>query len=306
MNVIKCLRVVLKPFGLAVVMGVGLSLGAQAYSPKPDLTAAGTIATLKTDANSSPVYGETYNLGPTGLRGWIYRDPNNTGQEGLITAQDRQILITHVGANTPASASGLLAVDDVILGVKAGSGTAPAFTSDCRKAFGQAIGEAETAANAGVLSLLRWRAGTATTTVSITLPVMGDYADTAPYNCPKSALILANAIIKLNQASLSGGWTGAVNGLALLAAVKPGDANYAAVQTKLQTYARSLAPSDLVLTGCDTWDWGYIGLFLSEYYLRRVEDGNPDASVVHGINEYTVALAKGQSKYGTFGHGGAE
>ena len=28
--------------------------------------------------------------------------------------------------------------------------------------------------------------------------------------------------------------------------------------------------------------------------------------MLHGINEYTVGLAKGQSKYGTFGHGGAE
>ena len=45
-----------------------------AYSPKPDLTAAGAIATLKTDTNASPVYGETYNLGATGLRGWIFID----------------------------------------------------------------------------------------------------------------------------------------------------------------------------------------------------------------------------------------
>jgi autotransporter-associated beta strand protein len=299
----------LKPRPAITAISLGLLLGfsapVRAYSPKPDLTAAGVIATLKTDANSSPVYGETYNLGPTGLRGWIYRDPNNMGQEGLITAQDRQILVTVVGAGTPAA--GVLAVDDVILGVRGGSGPVSAFTSDCRKAFGVAIGAAETVANAGVLGLLRWRAGT-TTEVSITLPanVRESYTDTAPYNCPKSSQILANAIAKLSQESLSGGWTGAAKGLALLAAVKPGDANYAAVQTKLQTYARSVAPANLHLTGCDTWNWGYLGTFLGEYYLRTVEDGNPDASVLHGISEYTVALAKGQSKYGTFGHGGAE
>ena len=295
---------------ISLALLLGFSSGALAYSPKPDLTAAGVIATLKTDANSSPVYGETYNLGPTGLRGWIYRDPNNMGQEGLITAQDRQILVTLVGAGTPAA--GVLAADDVILGVRGGSGPVAAFSSDCRKAFGVAIGEAETVANAGVLSLLRWRAGT-TTEVSITLPanVRGSYTDTAPYNCPKSSQILANAIAKLSQESLSGGWTGAAKGLALLAAVPPGvtpaeQALYATVQTKLQTYARSVASPTLHLTGCDTWNWGYLGTFLGEYYLRTVEDGNPDASVLHGINEYTVALAKGQSKYGTFGHGGAE
>ena len=91
--------------------------GLHAYSPMPDLTAAGAIATLKTDPNSSPLYGETYNLGPTGLRGWIYIDRNNVGAEGLQTAQSRQILVTV--ASTPASA--VLAVDDVILGAMAGS-----------------------------------------------------------------------------------------------------------------------------------------------------------------------------------------
>ncbi|MCX6878404.1 MAG: DUF6288 domain-containing protein [Verrucomicrobia bacterium] len=276
----------------------GLAL---AYSPMPDLTAAGAIAALKIDSNSSPVYSESYNLGPTGLRGWIYIDRNNTGQEGLITAQSRQILVKV--ASAPGNA--VLAVDDVILGaMAASSGTVPLFASDCRKAFGVVIGEAEKT-GAGTLRVKRWRAGT-TTDVSIPITIMGEYSATAPYNCPKSALILTNAITKLNQETLSGDWTGAASGLALLAAVKPGDANYTAVQAKVQTFARSLAPASLHLTGCDTWGWGYIGTFLGEYFLRTVADGSPDTTVLHGINEYTVGLAKGQSKYGTFGHGGAE
>jgi hypothetical protein len=49
-------------------MLLAISGSVQAYSPKPDLTAAGAIAALKTDANSSPTYDCTYNLGPTGLR----------------------------------------------------------------------------------------------------------------------------------------------------------------------------------------------------------------------------------------------
>jgi autotransporter-associated beta strand protein len=290
----------------AVVLGVVLGASAQAYLPKPDLTAAGAIAALKADAlldapQSSPPYGESYNLGPTGLRGWIYIDRNNVGGEGLITAQSRQILVTV--ASAPGSA--VLAVDDVILGaMAASSGTVPLFAGDCRKAFGVAIGNAEKT-GAGTLRVKRWRAGT-TTDVNIPITIMGDYADTAPYACPKSALILANAITKLNQEALSGGWTGACSGLALLAAVKPGDANYSTVQAKLQNLAHAMAPEDLGLTGCDTWGWGYVNIFLSEYYLRTVADGSPDANVLHGIHEYTVGLAKGQSKYGTFGHGGAE
>ena len=295
------------------LLGVGSFISkVQAYSPKPDLIAAGVIAALKTDTNSSPLYAESYNLGPTGLRGWMYRDPANMGQEGLQTNQDRQILITAVGAGTPASSAGL-AVDDVILGVKAGSGTAlaypaDAFTTDARKAFGAAITEAETTAKAGVFRILRWRAGVFSE-VQLNLPAIGDYTATAPYNCPKSAAVLAAAIARLDSEtanSMSGGWSDAAKALALMAAVKPADANYNAVRQKLQNYARNIAPANLSLSGCDTWNWGYMNIFLSEYYLRSVADGAPDATVLSGINKYTTALAKGQSKYGTFGHGGAE
>jgi hypothetical protein len=94
--------------------------------------------------------------------------------------------------------------------------------------------------------------------------------------------------------------------LALLAIIVPADANYAAVQTRLRNYARGLTPANLTLNECNTWNWSYIGIFLSEYYLCSVEDGLPDTSVLSGINKYTVGLAKAQSKYGTFGHGGAQ
>ena len=111
---------------------------AQAFSPNPDLTVAGAIATLKTDTNSSPLYSETYNLGATGLRGWIYIGGGN-GQDGTITVSSRQILVTV--ASAPGNA--VLAVDDVILGAMAGSsGIVPLFASDARKAFGAAIGDA--------------------------------------------------------------------------------------------------------------------------------------------------------------------
>ena len=42
------------------------------HAAAPDLTAAGVIASLKSNASySSRPYSDTYNLGPTGLRGWI-------------------------------------------------------------------------------------------------------------------------------------------------------------------------------------------------------------------------------------------
>lgn len=285
---------------------VFLSLPVHAVSPNSDLTVTGAIATLKADASASPVYSQTYNLGPTGLRGWIYIDRNNMGADGLQTAQSRQILITV--ASTPGSA--VLAVDDVILGaIGAPTGTAvPAFTSDCRKAFGSAITDAEKT-GAGNLRIKRWRAGT-TTDEDIPMAIMEDYTATAPYSCPKSDAILAAARNKLvsdllaNSSFLNDDFAGAVNALALLAGVAPGyvhptqpSATYGYVQTRLQTYARSLASTGPTRHGLDVWAWGYEGIFLAEYYLST-----NDANVLPGIQQFAVTLAQSQSMYGTFGH----
>lgn len=123
--------------------------------------------------------------------------------------------------------------------------------------------------------------------------------------CSSMPDLTAAGLIAALKTAPSGGRTGAFSGLAWLAAVKPGGANDAAVQPKLQTFARSLAPTNLTLTGCDPWNRGSVGVLLSEDYLRTVADGSPDATVRHGIHEYTVRLAKGQSQSGTIGHGGA-
>ncbi|MEI7955989.1 MAG: DUF6288 domain-containing protein, partial [Verrucomicrobiota bacterium] len=292
-------------FLAALSLGV-LALSTSVQAAPPDLTATGVIAALKADdmlatPRYSPRYSQTYNLGPTGLRGWICISSGNVGPDDIITGESRQILVTV--ASTPGSA--VLAVDDVILGAMVGSsGSVPLFASDSRKAFGAAIGDAENT-GAGTLRVKRWRAGT-TTDVNIAITIMGNYADTAPYSCAKSALILANARTSLvNQLLadsnfLTNDYAGSIKGLALLAGVTSGDANYATVQTRLQTFARTLAATPPVPSGLYVWDWGYIGTFLGEYYLST-----GDANVLTGINNYTVALAKVQSRYGTYGHGGA-
>ncbi len=295
------------------LVGIFLALAPPlAQAAAPDLTEAGVIAALKvTPGYSSSPYNETYNLGATGLRGWIY---DGGGQShaavlGLTTDLSRQILITV--ASTPGSE--VLTVDDVILGAMAGStGTVPNFTSDSRKAIGAAISDAEKT-GAGTLRVKRWRDGDITD-VNIAMTVLGNYTATAPYDCPKSTQILANARTKLvaelladpNFLSTTGyTYSGAIKGLALMAGVVPGDANYSTVQTRLQSFAQALTPENLKLYGCDTWNWAYVNIFLSEYYLRSVEADSPDAGVLAGINKYTVAMAKGQSRYGTFGHGGS-
>ncbi len=235
----------------------------------------------------------TYNLGPTGMRGWIDNGwPETPAQDGYTAFAPYQILVTAVGAGTPAA--GALAVNDVILGASAGTGAVPLFTSDARKSLGLAIGAAE--AGNGILSFKRWRAGT-TTDVSITLPVMGAYSDTAPYNCPKTTLIMNNAASRLAQRINTYGWgkdgPGSINALALLAT---GNATYLPM---LQTYARSIAPAtlDLERNPIDAWSC-YQSVFLAEYYMLT-----NDAQVFHGLSEYVIYAAKHTSMFGTAGHG---
>lgn len=263
---------------LLIVMTLALMGPLRAGEAPPDLT-----------QNRQVERKETYNLGATGLRGWIYTKAasNLDGIQGRTTTASRQILVTHVGAKSPAD--GVLQVDDVILGV----GGKP-FADDARKTIAVAIQEAEKEANKGVLKLTRWRAGK-TEEVQLRLNVMGSYSDTAPYTCPKSKRIFDQACTVLAKEPLETNWHGAISGLALLAT---GNAEYL---PKVREFAHQLAPATLKLdlkSGMVIWEWGYRGLFLSEYFLQT-----GDREVLHAVKEYTVTLAKGQSLYGTFGHG---
>jgi hypothetical protein len=229
---------------------------------------------------------QTYNLGATGLRGWIYTKPasNLDASQGRTTTASRQILVTHVGANSPAA--GVMEVDDVILGV----GDKP-FSDDARKSFGKALTEAEKTENKGVLKLIRFRAGK-TENIQLKLRVMGSYSATAPYDCPKSKLILAEACRALEKEPMEQGLWGAVDGLALMASGNP------AYLPKVQAFAREMAAQALTEKGGGAWDCGYRNVFLSEYYLLT-----GDKTVMPGIIALTVKMAKGQGLYGTFGHG---
>ncbi|HAK96319.1 MAG TPA: hypothetical protein DCM87_15335 [Planctomycetes bacterium] len=268
-------------FGFAVpAFAVLLSVVVVGANEPPDLTKGETKGVDR---------ASTYNLGPTGLRGWIYTKPATflDSVQGRTTAASCQILVTHVGVNSPAS--GVMEVDDVILG--AGGSL---FRDDARKSMGKAIQEAETAANGGILKLTRFRAGK-TEEVRLKLRVMGSYRETAPYDCPKSARILEEACKALAKEPLHDDWCGAVNGLALLAAGNPEHL------PRVRELARKMAPPTLKLElkdGMVIWGWGYRTVFLCEYYLLT-----GDKEVLPAITQYTISLAKGQSMYGTFGHG---
>lgn len=235
----------------------------------------------------------TYNLGATGLRGWIYTKAadNLDAAQGRTTTASRQILVTHVGAGSPAD--GVVKVDDVILGVEG-----RLFNDDARKSIALAIQAAETEAKGGVLKLTVSRAG-AVQELSIKLAVLETYSETAPWDCAKSKLILEQASKVLKKEELKEDWAGPIQGLALLATGNP------EYLPKVQEFARRIAAIEVDpdkkpegFVWGDTWALGNRSIFLCEYYLIT-----KDKEVVPAITKNTLMLARGQSMYGTFGHG---
>ena len=132
---------------LAILATIGPVFGAE--MPNPDFTKGDKIPEgAKRD----------WNLGATGLRGWMFCDK-------MDTSDARQIAITKVEKGSPAD--GVVAVGDVILGVGG-----KRFSYDPRTEMGKALTLAESEAGKGNLSLTRWRAGSSAEVV-VKLPVLG-------------------------------------------------------------------------------------------------------------------------------------
>jgi len=178
----RCLAAPLVAF--ALMTGVAPAVGPP---DPPELT--------KEETKGIELKHGTYNLGSIGLRGWIYHQPasNLDMRQGRTTIASRQILVTHVGAKSPAD--GRIEVNDVILGVGG-----KRFTDDARKSIAGAIQDAEKEANGGILKLIRWRAGQ-TEEVELKCRIMGTYSDTAPYDCPKSQRVFEAAIKAIEAAT---------------------------------------------------------------------------------------------------------
>jgi hypothetical protein len=231
--------------------------------PIPDFTQGG-----KTDGSHD------WALGATGARGWMYAWKH--------TDEARQILVTGVAQGSPAD--GVLQADDVILGVNG-----KPFADDARIQFARALMAAEQEASKGVLSLVRWRAGT-TENVEIKLPVMGNYSATAPYDCKKSARILELGCRAIAQRGLSQvSIPNSINAMALLAS---GREEY---RPLLADYAKLAA--ELRMESMATWHYSYALMFLAEYAMAT-----GDKSVMPGLTRLALEAAHGQSGVGTWGH----
>ncbi|MFM7111130.1 MAG: DUF6288 domain-containing protein, partial [Planctomycetota bacterium] len=213
-----------------------------------------------------------WNLGATGLRGWMHSDT-------LVTSDARQIAVTKVEPKSPAD--GVIAVGDVILGVGG-----KAFSVDPRVEMGQALTAAETEAGAGRLTLIRWRAGK-TDEVALRIPVLGSYSSTAPFDCPKSRRILERGCQAILARMSTPDYAHqdpiprSLNAMALLAS---GEAAYLPRIKKEAEWAAAYSSG-----GMQTWHYGYVMMFLGEYVAAT-----GDQSVMPGLKRLALESAKGQ------------
>jgi len=222
-----------------------------------------------------------WNLGATGVRGWMYC-------EKMVTTDARQIAVTRVEPGSPAD--GLLAKGDVLLGVGGNR-----FSFDPRTELGRALTAAESQAGGGKLSLTRWRAG-ATEEIALFLPVLGEYSATAPYVCQKSKRILEKGCRLLADRMATADYgrgqnpiTRSLNALALLAT---GDASFLPLVRREVQWAAEFSATDM-----QSWLYGYVMTLLSEYVLAT-----GDTSVMPGLSRLALDTARGQSAVGSWGH----
>ncbi len=218
-----------------------------------------------------------WNLGATGMRGWMFSDK-------MVTSDARQISITKVEPGSPAD--GKLNVGDVILGVAGNM-----FASDPRTEMGKALTAAES--SNGKLALSCWRAGK-NEVVTLNLPVLGAYSVTAPYNCPKSNKILLKGCDEIAKRIEKGDFrmhsiSRSLNALALLAS---GNKAYYPLLKKEAEWA-----SKFTTDGYKSWDYGYLIMFLAEYKMAT-----GDKTFVPGLRRLTLEAANGASQVGSWGH----
>ncbi len=255
----------------ATLLATALPATAQRQQlPNPDLTKGEEIP---------EEFTHHYNLGPTGARGWMY-------SHNLDTTKARQILVTEIADGSPAD--GVLQKDDVILGV-----FGEKFSYDPRTELGLAITRAE--AGNGDLPLTVWRDGRENR-VTLALESLGTYSDTAPFDCQKSARILAHGSKALAERMQQDDYeddvnaiTRSLNALALLAT---GNEEFMHLVRREAEWA-----SNFTTDGFQTWWYPYPVMLMAEYQIATGDDAFED-----GMRRLAMEAAEGQSIVGSWGH----
>ena len=263
-----------------------LALAAMLFMPVPALAAGDGKAMAIPDFTKGEAIPadakHDWNLGSTGLRGWMFCDK-------MVTSDARQIAITKVEKGSPAD--GILVAGDVILGV-----SGKAFSYDPRTELGKGLSAAESETGGGKLALTRWRTGKAEEVV-IKLAVLGSYSATAPFACPKSKRIFEQSIkalaVRVAEPDYGKELDPIPRSLNALALLSSGDASHLPLVKKEAGWA-----ADFSAKSMQTWHYGYVMILLSEYVLAT-----DDLSVMPGLKRLAMEAARGQSAVGSWGHG---
>ncbi len=213
-------------------------------------------------------------FGPTGMNGWLLNET---------------LVVREIENGSPAD--GVVLPNDIIVavnGVKLGT--------KMLKTLGEQI---EASEQTGRMALTVQRAGK---TENLTIPIrkLGAFGKDWPYNCAKSRAIHREAAAYLARIQRTEGlfdgriFVGfALNGLTWLATDDP--AYWEHARRLAYGYARTFNPDE---SGTVNWGWGYMGVFLAEYYLKT-----GDEAVLPTCHRLAQALTSTQQSSGTWGHG---
>lgn len=148
--------------------------------------------------------------------------------------------------------------------------------------------------------------------VELKLRTFPDYADTAPYDCPKTKQILEEAWKSLEKTFVTdpknprSGKGGVIEAMALVASGKPEHREIVKQwvrskncpwQPPTEPIGAIFEPGSKSSGGKLTWHYGFVGLYCALYY-----DATGDDYVLPALRKYAIEAAMGQSKAGTWGH----
>ena len=148
--------------------------------------------------------------------------------------------------------------------------------------------------------------------VELKLRTFPDYADSAPYDCPKTKQILEEAWKSLEKKFVAdpknprSGKGGVIEAMGLIASGKPEHREIVKQwvrskncpwQPPTEPIGAMFEPGYKGYKGYQTWHHGFIGLYCALYY-----DATGDEYVLPALRKYAIEAAMGQSKAGTWGH----
>ncbi|MFM2170098.1 MAG: hypothetical protein RI957_327 [Verrucomicrobiota bacterium] len=148
--------------------------------------------------------------------------------------------------------------------------------------------------------------------IELKLRTFPEYADSAPYDCPKTKQILEEAWKSLEKKFVAdpknprAGKGGVIEAMALVASGKPEHREIVKQwvrskncpwQPPTEPIGAIFEPGNKSSGGKLTWHYGYVGLYCALYY-----DATGDDYVLPALRKYAIEAAMGQSKSGSWGH----